>query len=169
MRQREREVQESDVSIEPLHERDIAEVCSLLGACFGWLAEQEGFTDREREFLTGERSSEQTVREESRRLPHWVARRDGVIAGVVAVRENRITRLYVHPQFHRQGVGRVLYEQAERAIREAGFTEVTVGALVESAAAFYRSMGMIETGRTVYEPEIFVGRSVSLLTKPLGT
>jgi len=153
--------------IEPMTDSDHAEVSELLRVCFSWLADREGFTERQREFLVGPRSSAETLREESRTRPHLVARdEDGTILGMAAIRENEIARLYVHPSCHGQGVGKALFRAAESMIREAGFSEVLVAALVENAAAFYRARGMHEVGRQAYEPEIFCDREVVLLAKP---
>lgn len=155
--------------IDPMTDADHAEVSELLRACFNWLADREGFTDREREFLVGPRSSPETLRTESRTRPHLVARDpNGRILGMAAIRENEIARLYVHPRFHGRGVGKALFEAAESLIRAAGFAEVTAAALVASAAAFYRARGMREVGRQPYEPEIFRGREVVLLAKATG-
>ena len=145
---------------------DHAEVSELLRACFNWLAEREGFTDRQREFLVGPRSGAETLRTESQTRPHLVARdQDRTILGMAAIRENEIARLYVHPQYHGRGVGKALFQAAESMIRRAGFTEVTVAALVDSSAAFYRARGMHEIGRQPYEPQIFGEREVVLLAK----
>jgi ribosomal protein S18 acetylase RimI-like enzyme len=152
--------------VEAMTDADRVEVSELLRACFNWLADREGFADRQREFLVGPRSSAETLREESQTRPHIVARDpDGTILGMAAIRENEIARLYVHPQHHGRGVGTALFQAAEALIRQAGFTEVTVAALVERAAAFYRARGMREIGRQPYEPEIFGGREVVLLAK----
>jgi GNAT superfamily N-acetyltransferase len=78
-----------------------------------------------------------------------------------------LARLYVDPRLHRRGVGRRLFEDAEDMVRANGFTEMRVGALVESAAAFYRSMGMREVEKVEWEPEIFGDRQVTILTKSL--
>lgn len=155
--------------IERMTDADCVEVSDLLRACFNWLADREGFTDRQREFLTGPRSTVETLRAESQTRPHLVARgADGAILGVAAIRENEIARLYVHPRYHGQGVGKALFAAAEAMIHAAGFTEVTVAALVESAAAFYRARGMHETGRQPYEPEVFGERGVVLLAKSIA-
>jgi len=152
--------------IEPMTDADHAEVSELLRACFNWLAEREGFTDRQREFLVGPRSGAETLRIESQTRPHLVARdQDRTILGMAAIRENEIARLYVHPQYHGRGVGKALFQAAESMIHQAGFTEVTVAALVDSAAAFYRAQGMHEIGRQPYEPQIFGEREVVLLAK----
>ena len=156
------------VNIAPMTDADLDEVSALLRACFNWLADREGFTPAQRAFLTGERSSVETVREESKTRPHLVARDDdGTLLGMAAIRGNELARLYVDPRFHGQGVGSKLFDAAEVMIRDAGFTEMTVAALVESAAAFYRARGMHEIGRQPYEPEIFLGREVVLLAKAL--
>lgn len=154
--------------VEPMTDADHAEVSALLRACFEWLGQREGFNARQIGFLVGERSSEATLRAEAMTRPHLVARGEGVIMGMATVRDNEIARLYVHPRYHRRGVGKALFEAAEAMIREAGFDEVTVAALVDSAAAFYRAMDMREIGRQVYEPEIFLGREVVILAKPLA-
>ncbi len=152
--------------IEPMKVGDYAAVSELLRACFTWLAEREGFTDRQRAFLVGPRSDVETLRTESLTRPHIVGRDpDGTILGMAAIRENEIARLYVHPQYHGRGVGTALFQAAESMIRQAGFTEVTAAALVESSAAFYRARGMHETGRQPYEPQIFGDREVVLLVK----
>ena len=154
------------VHIEPMTDADHAEVSALLRACFHWLSDRDGFTDQQREFLVGPRSAPETLREESRTRPHLVARdQDGSILGMAAVRENEIARLYVHPAYHGRGVGQALFEAAESLISAAGHTQITVAALVESAAAFYRARGMHEVGRQPYEPQIFGGREVVLLAK----
>ena len=156
------------VKIAPMTSADIDEVSALLRHCFNWLADREGFTPAARAFLTGERSSAETVREESKTRPHLVAKDDcGTLLGLAAIRGNELARLYVDPRFHGQRVGCKLFEAAEIMIRDAGFTEMTVAALTESAATFYRARGMHEVGRQIYEPEIFMGREVVLLAKAL--
>jgi ribosomal protein S18 acetylase RimI-like enzyme len=152
------------VAIRPMTEADHAEVSELLCACFRWLAEREGFTAQQLEFLLG-RGSERTVREESKTRPHLVACEGQSIVGLVVVHGNEIARLYVHPRSHRRGVGRALFETAEGLIRSAGHAEARVGALVEGAAAFYKAMGMKPVSCEPYEPAIFLGREVVVLRK----
>jgi hypothetical protein len=88
------------VNIAPMTNADLDEVSALLRTCFNWLADLEGFTPAQRAFLTGERSSVQTVREESKTRPHLVARGDGgTLLGMSAIRGNELARLYVDPVF----------------------------------------------------------------------
>ena len=59
------------VNIAPMADADLDEVSELLRNCFGWLADQEGFHGCDCAFLTGERSSAETVREESKGGRIW--------------------------------------------------------------------------------------------------
>lgn len=147
---------------------DLVEVSELLQCCFNWLAEREGFTEQQREFLAGPRSSVQTLREESQTRPHYVARTpDGAVMGVAAICANELARLYVDPKYHSQGVGKALFREAESLFRKSGYAEMTVAALVDSAAGFYRAQGMHDIGRAPYEPELFKGRELFLLAKSI--
>lgn len=155
-------------TITPMTDADTDEVSILLRDCFNWLADTESFTPAQRAFLTGERSSVETVREESQTRPHLVARGEGgTLLGMAAIRGNELARLYVDPRFHGQRVGSKLFDVVETMIRDEGFAEMRVAALVDSAAAFYRARGMHEIGREIYEPDIFLGREVVLLAKAL--
>src|SRR5690242_10106912 len=101
------------VNIMPMTSADLDEVSALLRSCFNWLADREGFTPAERAFLTGERSSVATVREESQTRPHLVARDDDeTLLGMAAIRDNELARLYVDPRFHGQRVGSKLFDAA---------------------------------------------------------
>lgn len=71
-------------------------------------------------------------------LPHcqvWVAQSPEVV-GFVAVRDNHIRHLYLHPDHQRQGIGTQLLEQA-RSVSPAGLT----------LRVFVRNIG----ARTFYE------------------
>ncbi len=158
----------ANLHIREMTEADIPCVSGLLQSCFRWLGDREHFTPGQLAFLIGDRSSEWTVREESRTRPHLVACEAGRVVGVAAVHGNELARLYVDPRYHRHGVGKALFEACEATIRQAGHEEMTVGALVDGSLAFYQAMGMSITGRAVYEPEIFLGREVTLLAKKVA-
>jgi ribosomal protein S18 acetylase RimI-like enzyme len=69
----------------------------------------------------------------------WVAEADGKVIGFVAVEQNYISWLYVHPDYHRQGFGRQLLRHA---VVRAG-TDVFVETLAGNHAAqkLYESEG----------------------------
>ena len=65
---------------------------------------------------------------------------------MASIKDNLITKLYVAPEYHRRGIGRELFNQAENIIRKAGYSEITLGALGKSPIAFYESMGLTISG-----------------------
>lgn len=161
-------IRDETIHIRPMADADCPRVSDILRACFTWLADRENFDASQREYLLGERSSEDTVRRESSTRPHIVACLSEAIVGMAVVNGHELARLYVHPDFHRHGIGKQLFEAAERIIQSAGFKEMQVGALVDSAASFYLVMGMTVTGKVDWEPEIFGDRQVTILTKRLN-
>jgi ribosomal protein S18 acetylase RimI-like enzyme len=159
---------EASLHIRPMIDADCSRVSEILRACFTWLGEREGFNTRQLEYLLGERSSEDTVRKEALTRPHIVACLGDDLVGLAVVNGNELARLYVHPDFHRHGIGKQLFETVQHMIKSAGFSEMRVGALAPSAADFYIAMGMTITGKVAWEPEIFGEREVTILTKPLS-
>jgi len=58
----------------------------------------------------------------------------------------KIRAFFVHPDWARRGLGRLVLDACENAAREAGFREAEMGATL-SGVPFYRKMGYIEFGR----------------------
>jgi len=155
------------VQIQEMTEDDHHRVSEILCSCYGWLAEREGFTGEQLQFLLSERGSVETVRQESKSQTYLVAFNDRTLVGVVAVKGNEITRLYVEPEYHHQGIGRMLLEEAENVIRRIGLEEVTFGAR-ETAVPFYEAMGMTVVGHKAHRAQVFARREVVLMKKSLG-
>jgi GNAT superfamily N-acetyltransferase len=78
---------------------------------------------------------------------YHVAEENGVLAGVVAVRDNRhLYHLFVADAFSRQGLARRLWQVAHDACRDAGNVgEYTVNSS-NFAVEMYRKFGFVETG-----------------------
>ena len=55
----------------------------------------------------------------------------------------KIRAFFVHPQWARQGIGSLILEACENAVREAGFTRLEMGATL-SGVPFYRAKGYVE-------------------------
>jgi ribosomal protein S18 acetylase RimI-like enzyme len=75
----------------------------------------------------------------------WMAELEGRVVGFVAVNEDELTWLYVHPASHRTGVGRRLLEHALAAIDGEATAWVLAGN--EPALRLYKSAGfrVVET------------------------
>lgn len=70
----------------------------------------------------------------------FVADVDGVIAGVLRGRLDRLASLFVHRDYQRRGIGRRLVERFEDECRRRGATVIRVAA-TEYAVPFYEVMG----------------------------
>ncbi len=55
----------------------------------------------------------------------------------------KIRAFFVHPEFARRGIGTLILEACENAVKDAGFTRLEMGATL-SGVPFYRSHGYAE-------------------------
>lgn len=80
-------------------------------------------------------------------LDHLYGVRDGEnrLVAFVGVSGEKMEALFVHPSFHRAGIGRRL---ATHAVVELGATAVDVNEQNEAAVAFYRRIGFAVEGRS---------------------
>lgn len=83
---------------------------------------------------------------------------DGMVAGLVNFGPGRdagdedkaeIRSIYILPEFWRGGIGSRLFDGAQEALRQAGYTRLFLWVLAENARAraFYARMGMSECDR----------------------
>jgi ribosomal protein S18 acetylase RimI-like enzyme len=156
------------IIIDKMNENDIPRVTELLNACYSWLSEIENFPPEFTRFLISRRGSIETIRRESAFQTYLVARVNYKISGMVAIEDNKITKLYVLPERHRQGIGRKLFEVAEKIITGKGFRKLSLVAVGKSPIPFYRAMGMhiIEVKRS--KIPAYMGRTTALMEKALS-
>ncbi len=80
-----------------------------------------------------------------------VAKIHGLVVGLCSpVRKsdrNQLQRIYVHPQYHRQGVGTALWEKAKEYMDMTKPTYVELVDYNEKARHFYEKLGFRDTGR----------------------
>ena len=145
---------------------DIPTVSVLLGRSYATLAKREGLSSEEEQYLVSERGSIDCIQRESREQRYVLARDDDEIIGVVTVSDDLIGKLYVDPAHHGEGVGRALYETAERLIRDAGHARVRLGAF-PTAVSFYEQMGLSVVGEKAATGPL-TGRTVVLMEKAVA-
>lgn len=80
-------------------------------------------------------------------LDHLLCVRDskGAVVGFVGVADGKMEALFVHPAWHRAGIGRKL---ATHAIKRLGVTTVDVNEQNVNAVGFYRHLGFEVEGRS---------------------
>ena len=74
----------------------------------------------------------------------WVYERDGVPLGFIAIQGELIDRLYVHPAYHRQGIGQALLIKARELLPEHIWLYTHVAN--KMARAFYEKNDFIAEG-----------------------
>jgi ribosomal protein S18 acetylase RimI-like enzyme len=144
--------------IRQMKEDDIENVSGLLCSCYRWLADIEKYDQTELNFLLTKRGSIESIRRESAIEKYYVATADEVIVGMVSIRDNNITKLYVHPEHHGKGIGKELFATAKNEITKSGFRELNAVAIGESAVPFYENMGMHINDRTKSRAKGFENR-----------
>ena len=154
--------------VRAMSNEDFPRVSDLLCSCYRWLGKKEDLTPQNVQFLVEHRGSIDTVKRESEVETYCVACNDTGIVGMVSVKDNEITKLYVHPRWHRKGFGQLLFEKAEEIIAGNGHTTITLGAIGKSPVPFYESMGMVISGRRPCKIEQESGREVVLMEKTIA-
>lgn len=156
------------ILIRTMTDEDIPEVSELLCSCYNWLADIEGFPKEFTDFLLTKRASIDTIEHESKNQQYFVASYGSDIIGMVSIKNDEITKLYVDPNRHRQGIGKRPFNAAERIIVANGFKQVTLGVLGKSALLFYEAMGMIISGRKQSRLEYYPRGEIILMKKELN-
>jgi GNAT superfamily N-acetyltransferase len=90
-----------------------------------------------------------------------VAERGGQVIGFIALLDDLIGGLFVHPSDHRSGAGRALIADA---LARKGRLEVEVYEANFRARAFYAACGFVETGRRETDDH---GREIPLIRMAL--
>ena len=125
-----------------MDEDNIFEVSNFLCRCYHWLGEQEQFSHQYIRFLIEERGSIETIRRESVHDTYYMMYHNHEIVGLLSMKDNKITKLYIEPTQHKKGLGRLLFKKAEAIIRQNGYQELQLIAFGDSSLFFYKAMGM---------------------------
>jgi ribosomal protein S18 acetylase RimI-like enzyme len=160
------EMNKQTVEIRKMQDEDLPRVSHIVCAGYKWLAEQEGFTQEELERLVSRRGSEQALRFQAQTYRFLVATKGELVVGVVAIKKNEVTKLYVDPEHHRQGIGVALFREAEQIIAQDGHRELFLGAF-PSSVPFYEAIGLRVSTTEVKHCGLLAGRQCAIMKKAL--
>jgi GNAT superfamily N-acetyltransferase len=94
---------------------------------------------------SGDQALQQEIADTIRSEIVLVAEDSSKIVGVLRGRKERLASLFVHKDYHRQGIGQSLVEQFERESLNQGVGLIKVAATLY-AVPFYKKMGYEESG-----------------------
>jgi putative acetyltransferase len=90
----------------------------------------------------------------------WVFELEGVVVGFIALIGNEVGGIFVHSEFHGQGIGRALMDHA-RGIREELELDVFEDNLV--GRRFYEKYGFRQVGEHLHEETGFMQHRLKLV------
>jgi ribosomal protein S18 acetylase RimI-like enzyme len=160
------EMNEQTVEIREMRDIDLPRVSQIVCAGYRWLAGRAGFTPEELDRLVSRRGSEQAIRSQSLEYRFLVASKADLVVGVVAIKKNEVTKLYVDAEFHRQGIGAALFRAAEEIIEQDGHKELFLGAF-PSSVPFYEAIGLRISSTQVKHCGLLAGRQCAIMKKTL--
>ncbi len=160
------EMNKQTVEIRKMRDEDLPRVSQIVCAGYRWLAEQEGFTQEELDRLVARRGSERALRSQAQTYRFLVATKGEIVVGVVAIKKNEVTKLYVDPEHHRQGIGAALFHAAEEIIAQDGHKELFLGAF-PSSVPFYEGIGLRVSSTEVKHCGLLAGRQCAIMKKTL--
>lgn len=143
-----------------------------------WLAtypnEEVGITVDDIEDRFKDRFTEEGIKKESEKIANppegsttFVAKEGGAIVGVcrilVSEQENRIGAIYVLPEYQGKGIGKKLWEQAQKFFDSKKDTLVSLASYNTNAFEFYKKLGFKDTGRRWDNDEKFKMKSGTVM------
>jgi ribosomal protein S18 acetylase RimI-like enzyme len=120
--------------------RDVPAVCRVVRAAYEFLADQQGYSLKQRRRLIEERCSPEWIGSQFLRWRSFVALSGRRVVGALAVNGAEIEELFVRPEDHRHGLGTRLFCKAEQVIVEDGHKRLQVRT-TGYAVPFYKAMG----------------------------
>ena len=156
------------IQLRKMSKRDVPAVSHLVGAAYEFLADAENYAPNQRHRLRKERCVPEWVGPQFLRCRSFVAISGSRIVGVLAVNNAEVYELYVHPAYHRHGIGTRLFRKAERLIAAGGHRRLQVST-TGYAVPFYKAMGAKITGKECVTFGPLAGWRNTVLSKDLST
>jgi GNAT superfamily N-acetyltransferase len=154
------------IDIREMQPEEIPRVSEIVCAGYRWLAERAGYTSTQLGALIAHRGSEESIHSQCESYRFLVAVRENRPLGVVGIEGAEVTKLFVDPGSHREGIGTALFRAAEEAIGESGHDTLFLGAFGPSIA-FYEAMGLKADHEKPIDCGPLRGRRNTVMTKSL--
>jgi len=147
---------------------DAEPVSRIVCLCYEGFGRTDGFPGDVIAELRERRGSAECIRELISDEDVFVAEDEGGVRGVVSVKANEITRLFVDPSCRRRGIGRELFAHAESFMLGHGHREMFLFAAARTPLPFYERMGMRIARERTIDCGPCIGMMSTVLEKALG-
>ena len=111
---------------------DAAIVSRIVCLCYEGFGQTDNWSNDVIIELNKSRGSAKHIRELIANEDMFVADDEGRINGMVSIKDNEITKLYIDPHYQRKGIGKQLFIRAQSFIRSHGYQEIFLGAAVQT-------------------------------------
>ena len=155
------------IDIRAGRQADAERISAIVCRCYEGFGETGGWSSRVVAEVKQLRGAVECIRDLIRDESVFVAEARATILGIVSVKDNEITKLFVDPDHQRRGIGGRLFAHAESVVRNCGFSTLFLGAAVETPIPFYEKMGMRVVRRRTIDRGPCQGMASTILEKAL--
>lgn len=149
--------------------RDAGDISRIVCLCYEGFGQTDGYPSNVIAELKETRGSAKCIRELIENEHVFVADDEGRIKGMVSIKDNEITKLYIDPHYQRKGIGKQLFTYAESFIRSHGYQDMFLGVVAQTPLPFYGRMGMRIARKRIVEWGPCVGMTVAIIEKAFDT
>lgn len=155
------------ITIRAMKEADDRIASEINAACYRFTAGPDGLADEQVDWAIREYCTPECMSMQRCKYTAMIAEIGPTVVGVVITGDSKIYGLFVHPSYHRQGVGKALFFSAQSIVERSGHSvlELTTSAAAER---FYEIMGMRRVGTRFREHGVFSGKELILMEKRLA-
>jgi len=105
--------------------------------------------------ILGYLAREGLIESESKKYPLLVYEHNCKVLGLGGLNKNHITKLYVHPDFHSRGVGKMILNFIEERAKLSGESELIAQAYLNSVP-FYHRQGYVLLGTFEHQYDVVI-------------
>ena len=147
---------------------DAETVSRIVSLCYEGFGQTDNWSKDVIIELKESRGSAKHIRELTTNEDMFVADDEDRIKGMVSIRDNEITKLYIDPHYQRKGIGKQLFIHAQSFIRSHGHQDMFLGAAAQTPIPFYERMGMRITRQCTIDCGPCIGMTSVVLEKTFG-
>ncbi len=149
--------------------KDAEKISRIVCECYDNFGQTDAYPSEVIRKLKEYRGSVESIRELITNEDVFIAYDDSCIKGMVSVKDNEITKLYIDPSNHKQGIGKQLFTYAESFIQRQGYRDMFLGVATQTPLPFYERMGMKIRQKRIIDRGPCIGMTSTIMEKHFDT